>query len=106
VSVFDGQKWQTHSILSMALRFNTATALALDQLGQIWVGADLPVGPIGAAAMFDGQQWHDYSAYFSGFRHAPLRAIAVDPENRIWFGTLLEGISVYEGFKIDADASE
>jgi hypothetical protein len=106
VSVFDGQTWQTYSILSMALRFNTATAMAIDQRGQIWVGADLPVGPIGAAAMFDGQEWHDYSAYFSGFRHAPLRAIAIDPENRIWFGTLLEGISVYEGFKIDGETSE
>jgi hypothetical protein len=106
VSVFDGHSWQTHSILSMSLRFNTATAMAIDHLGQIWVGADLPVGPIGAAAMFDGQQWHDYSSYFSGFRRAPLRAIAVDPENRIWFGTLLEGVSVYEGFTIDPDSSK
>jgi len=106
ISVFDGHSWQTYSILSMDLRFNTATVMAIDRLGQIWVGADLPVGPIGAAAMFDGQEWHDYSAYFSGFRHAPLRAITADLENRIWFGTLLEGISVYEGFRIDPDASE
>jgi hypothetical protein len=106
VSVFDGQRWQTHSILSMALRFNTATTMAIDRLGQIWVGADLPVGPIGAAAMFDGQEWHDYSTYFSGFRRAPVRAIAVDHDNHIWFGTLLEGVSVYEGFKLDEDSAE
>jgi len=106
VSVFDGQTWQTHSILTMALRFNTATALAIDRLGQVWVGADLPVGPIGAAAMWDGQEWHDYSPYFSGFRRAPVRSIAVDHHNRIWFGTLLEGISVFEGFQIDVETSE
>ena len=84
--------------MNMKLRFNTATAMAIDRREQIWVGADLPVGPIGAAAMFDGQEWHDYSSYFSGFRHAPVRAIAVDLEGKIWFATLLDGVSVYEGF--------
>jgi hypothetical protein len=106
VSVFDGRSWRTHSILNMKLRFNTATAMAIDRQGRIWVGADLPVGPIGAAAMFDGEKWHDYSQYFSGSRHAPVRSIAVDRENRIWFGTLLEGISVYESFKVTEDTTE
>ena len=106
VSVFDGHEWRTHNIMNMSLRFNTATAMAIDQLGQVWVGADLPVGPIGAAAMFDGEKWHDYSQYFSGFRHAPIRSIAVDLEGRIWFGTLLDGISVYGGFKITQERTD
>jgi hypothetical protein len=85
-------------MMNMALRFNTATVLAMDRRGQIWVGSDLPTGPVGAAAMFDGEQWHDYSQYFSGDRRAPVRAIVADAENRIWFGTLLQGVITYDGF--------
>jgi hypothetical protein len=98
ISVLDGSGWRTYNMMSLSLRFNTATVLAVDPQGHIWVGADLPTGPMGAAAMFDGEQWHDYSQYFSGERRAPVRAIVADPEGRIWFGTLLEGVAVYEGF--------
>lgn len=98
ISVFDGSSWRSYGLMNMALRFDTATVLALDHRGQIWVGADLPTGPIGAAAMFDGEQWHDYSQYFSGSRQAPVRAIVADPEGRIWFGTLLQGVIAYDGF--------
>jgi streptogramin lyase len=86
--------------MNMTLHFNTATTIAVDRRGQIWVGGDLPAGPMGAAAMFDGQKWHDYSQYFSGARPAPIRAIVADQEGRVWFGTTLEGVIVYEGFKV------
>ena len=99
VSVFDGRNWRTYSVGNLSLPFNTATTLVIDRRGQVWVGADLPVGPLGAAAMFDGRTWRDYSAYFTVDRQAPVRAILADAENRIWFATLLEGISVYEGFR-------
>lgn len=96
ISVLDNGSWRSYNLTNSGLRFNTATVLGIDAQGNIWMGGDLPVGPMGAAAMFDGEKWTDYSQYFTGPHPAPVRAILSEPTGPIWFGTLLEGIVVYD----------
>lgn len=96
ISVLDNGSWRSYNLANSALRFNTATVLGIDSQGNVWMGGDLPVGPMGAAAMFDGEKWTDYSQFFTGPHPAPVRAILTEPKGPIWFGTLLEGIVVYD----------
>jgi ligand-binding sensor domain-containing protein len=96
ISVLDNGTWRSYTLANSSLRFNTATVLAVDARGNIWMGGDLPVGPMGAAAVFDGENWTDHSQFFTGPHPAPVRAILAEPTGSVWFGTLLEGIVVYD----------
>lgn len=105
VNVFDGETWRTFRAGTPGLRFSTATTLAVDLRSQVWVGGDLPVGPVGAAAMFDGERWHDYMDYF-WLKQAPVRDIAIDRQGQIWFATLLDGIHVYDVFQVEEGSTD
>ena len=91
--VFEDGEWMPHGTNfgeTDGLTYSTFYALAEDQSGNIWAGAN------GGIARYDGSSWElmtlpDQAAGLE------VVSVAVDASNRVWFGTRRYGLWVYDG---------
>ncbi len=90
LSNYDGTNWITYDTLNSALPNNTVYSIAVDVIGNNWIGTEEGL------AAFDGTNWTIYDTSNSNLPNNVVRSIAIDSSQTIWIGTE-EGLVEFDG---------
>jgi ligand-binding sensor domain-containing protein len=86
-----GQNWEVFNMSNAGFPSNSATDVAIDSQGIVWVATDWGL------CRYDGMSWQTFQVDNSGLPENTIQCLAVDTLDRLWIGTLLHGVVVYDG---------
>ncbi len=96
LAVFDDTNWAFYNSDNSSLPYNSVTAIAIDGLGNKWLGTYLPeLYFYGGVVKFDGTNWVIYEGTNSVLPVDYIYSIVIDDKGNKWFGTWLSGVVVY-----------
>ena len=107
LAVFDGTVWKTYTPENSNIPGKDIYALAVDQQGRIWLGADKYFIDDRAEniSVFDGKTFTNYTRADIGLSDQVINTIALDQQDRMWIGTGKGGVYFFDGVAWKAEKS-
>ena len=84
---FDGNSWSVYDTSNCDLPNHWINAIAIDDLGEKWIGTGTPQWNEGGLAVFDNNNWTVYNTSNSGLLHNCITSVAIDMNGTKWIGT-------------------
>jgi len=84
-------EWVNYSTTNSPLTDNYVRALAIDNLGNKWIGST------GGLVKYDGVNWLVFNTGNSGLPANDVRSIYIQAPDKIWIGTLTGGLAKFDG---------
>ncbi|MGE5412003.1 MAG: T9SS type A sorting domain-containing protein, partial [Clostridiales bacterium] len=91
---FDNKKWITYDSSNSPLSGNYISSIAIDSLGNKWIGLHNYYESHGGLAKLDSTKWTIFNASNSGLPHDDIYSVIVDQKENKWIGTY-KGLAVY-----------
>lgn len=90
VNIFDGESWASYTHRNSPLSSFAVRAIAFDQQGRAWIGAD-------NVYVFDGETWLTHTPDNLRQLGNTVNSIAFDAQGRAWIGRTRPSIGIFDG---------